>query len=102
MHLVARDDVSAFVGDDGAIVRELASPANAPLTRHSLAELSHVCGLRRRQLEKALDSVVVLDTERQDQVSHMLQRVAQTFSEMGEERLNLLARLQRISEISTL
>jgi len=67
-----------------------------------LAVLSKVCGLRPRQLEKALDSVVVLDTERQDQISHMLQRVAQTFSEMGEERLNLLARLQRISEISTI
>ena len=44
MHLVVRDDVSALVGDDGAIVRELASPANAPLTRHSLAEIRHPPG----------------------------------------------------------
>jgi excisionase family DNA binding protein len=67
-----------------------------------LDELSQACDLRRQKLEKALDSVVVLDAERQHQIPHMLQRVAQTFSEMGEERLNLLARLRRISEISTL
>ncbi|MFN2291263.1 MAG: PocR ligand-binding domain-containing protein [Anaerolineae bacterium] len=67
-----------------------------------LDELSQACGLRRQELEEALDSVVVLDTERQDQIPHMLRRVAKTFSEMGEERLSLLARLRRISEISTI
>jgi hypothetical protein len=35
------DDVQPFVGDDGAIVRELASPRNSDLTRHSLAEIRH-------------------------------------------------------------
>jgi mannose-6-phosphate isomerase-like protein (cupin superfamily) len=44
MHLIARDDVQPFVGDDGAIVRELASPANSSLTRHSLAEIRHPPG----------------------------------------------------------
>jgi mannose-6-phosphate isomerase-like protein (cupin superfamily) len=41
MYLIARDDVQPFVGDDGAIVRELASPRNSSLTRHSLAEIRH-------------------------------------------------------------
>jgi mannose-6-phosphate isomerase-like protein (cupin superfamily) len=32
------------VGDDGAIIRELASPRNSGLTRHSLAEIRHPPG----------------------------------------------------------
>ena len=44
MHLVARDNTRPFVGDDGAIVRELASPRNSSLTRHSLAEIRHPPG----------------------------------------------------------
>jgi len=44
MHLIARDDVQPFVADDGAIVRELASPRNSSLTRHSLAEIRHPPG----------------------------------------------------------
>jgi mannose-6-phosphate isomerase-like protein (cupin superfamily) len=44
MYLIARDGVQPFVGDDGAIVRELASPRNSSLTRHSLAEIRHPPG----------------------------------------------------------
>jgi mannose-6-phosphate isomerase-like protein (cupin superfamily) len=44
MHLITRDDVQPFVGDDGAIVRELASPRNSHLTRHSVAEIRHPPG----------------------------------------------------------
>jgi mannose-6-phosphate isomerase-like protein (cupin superfamily) len=44
MQLVARDDVEPLVGDDGAIVRELASPLNSALSRHSLAEIRHPPG----------------------------------------------------------
>jgi len=44
MHAIARDSVDPVTGDDGAIIRELASPHNAPLTRHSLAEIRHPPG----------------------------------------------------------
>ena len=44
MHLIARDDLRPFVGDDQAIVRELASPGNSGLSRHSLAEIRHPPG----------------------------------------------------------
>ena len=44
MQLFNRNDVEPFVGDDGAIVRELASPGNSSLTRHSLAEIRHPPG----------------------------------------------------------
>jgi mannose-6-phosphate isomerase-like protein (cupin superfamily) len=36
--------IDPYVADDGAIVRELASPRNSPLTRHSLAEIRHPPG----------------------------------------------------------
>jgi mannose-6-phosphate isomerase-like protein (cupin superfamily) len=44
MQLFARDDVQPFVGDDRSIIRELASPTNSGLTRHSLAEIRHPPG----------------------------------------------------------
>ena len=44
MHLIARDDVRPFVGDDESIIRELASPSNSSLTRHSFAEIRHPPG----------------------------------------------------------
>ena len=44
MHIVARDEVQPFTGDDGAIIRELASPRNSSLSRHSLAEIRHPPG----------------------------------------------------------
>jgi hypothetical protein len=33
-------------------------------------------------------------------IAHLLSRVAQTFSEIGQERLSLLRRLQSIAEMS--
>lgn len=49
MDLTARDDIQPFVGDDGAVVRELASPRNSSLTRHSLAEIRHPAGTASRE-----------------------------------------------------
>lgn len=39
-----REAIPTIVGDDGAIVRELASPLRGGLTRHSLAEIRHPPG----------------------------------------------------------
>ena len=44
MQVIAREDVTPFVGDDGAIIRELASPSNSSVSRHSLAEIRHPPG----------------------------------------------------------
>ena len=65
-----------------------------------IATLSAATGVRAKELRDALVSVPVLDPGRHKQVSRLLQRVAATFSEIGEERLSLLGRLQRIAEIS--
>jgi mannose-6-phosphate isomerase-like protein (cupin superfamily) len=44
MEIIARDAVAPVQAPDGAIVRELASPQNSGLTRHSLAEITHPAG----------------------------------------------------------
>jgi excisionase family DNA binding protein len=67
----------------------------------AIRELSAATGLDEGKLQQALASVPVLDADRQQQIPRLLHRVAETFSEIGEERLNLLSRLQRIAEISS-
>jgi mannose-6-phosphate isomerase-like protein (cupin superfamily) len=49
MYLIARDDVQPFVGDDASIIRELASPTNSGVTRHSVAEIRHPPGTASRE-----------------------------------------------------
>lgn len=44
MNIGHRDDIKAYTGSDGSMIRELASPANSPLIRHSLAEIRHPPG----------------------------------------------------------
>jgi excisionase family DNA binding protein len=66
----------------------------------TIRELSAATGVDEEKFQKALASVAVVDEERQQRIPRLLHRVAETFSEIGEERLNLLDRLQRIAEIS--
>ena len=65
-----------------------------------IADLSAVTGVQADELRHALASVPVLDSTRQEQVPHLLLRVVETFSEIGEERQSLLERLQRIAEMT--
>lgn len=65
-----------------------------------VAELAAATGLDPRDLDQALAHVPVLDESRQQQVPWLLRRVTATFSEIGEERLNLLGRLRRIAEMT--
>jgi mannose-6-phosphate isomerase-like protein (cupin superfamily) len=44
MEMTNREQIEPSVGDDGSIIRELASPHNSALTRHSLAEIRHPRG----------------------------------------------------------
>jgi excisionase family DNA binding protein len=66
----------------------------------SLSGLSVATGLHIESLRQALALVPVLDPEREDQVCRLLQRMAATFSEIGEERQALLGRLHRIAEMT--
>ena len=67
-----------------------------------IRELTAACGLNAQEMRRALDRVPVLDRDRYEQLSLLLQQMAATFSEIGEERLNLLGRLQRIAQITQL
>jgi hypothetical protein len=42
----------------------------------------------------------VVDVKYLERIAYLLQRVADTFAEVGHERLNLLSRLHHISEVS--
>jgi mannose-6-phosphate isomerase-like protein (cupin superfamily) len=44
MSVTPSANLESFTGDDGSIIRELASPRNSSLTRHSLAEIRHPPG----------------------------------------------------------
>ena len=65
-------------------------------------ELAAACSLDAQQLRQALDRVPALDAGRRQQLSRLFKQMVQTFSEIGEERFNLLGRLQRIAKISQL
>ncbi len=75
------------------------SPAEAGRPA-DLTELAMATGLKVPEMEAALALVPILDPDRQQQVTHLLQRMATTFSEIGAERLNLLGRLRHIAEIT--
>ena len=65
-----------------------------------IAELSAATGVQADRLRRSLASVPVLDSTRQEQIPRLLLRVVETFSEIGEERQNLLERLQSIAEMT--
>jgi excisionase family DNA binding protein len=65
-----------------------------------ISELAEATGVAAQRLQGGLGAVHVLDADQQRKVPHLLRRVAATFCEIGEERLNLLGRLQRIAEIT--
>ncbi len=67
-----------------------------------IPELATACGLGVPDLLHALNRIPVLDENRQQQLVVLLNKTAEVFSEIGEERLALLNRLQRIAEITQL
>ena len=72
--------------------------SDGPLPR--LAALARSCGLNEDELRAALPTVHGVADERTARVIHLLQKAAQTFAEIGQERLLLLNRLKRIAEIT--
>lgn len=66
----------------------------------NLPVLASELGLAEVELRAATDSVRLLPEEQLNRVGQLLRRVADTFSEIGEERLSLLSRLQSIAEMS--
>jgi excisionase family DNA binding protein len=68
----------------------------------SLSDLATDLDLPEADLGNAVASVRSVPEEQLSRVYQLLLQVAETFSEIGEERLALLNRLQRIAEITNL
>jgi excisionase family DNA binding protein len=68
----------------------------------SLRELATACGLPPVALQAAAADLPALSQAQADKALRLLQVVSETFSQIGQERLALMQRLRRISEMSTL
>lgn len=66
-----------------------------------LQEISAGTGVATQSLQQALATVPVLDDHRRQRIPRLLQQTAMAFSEIGEDRLDLLGRLDRIAELSS-
>jgi excisionase family DNA binding protein len=67
-----------------------------------IIDLITTVGLAAGPLQNALARVPVLDLEMQARLVRLWNRIAATFSDLGEDRVGLLERLERIAQISQL
>ena len=65
-----------------------------------LAKLAEDCGVDEKELTVAAQEIRVLEKTRAERLLHLLQLIADTYSHIGEERLDLLTRLKRVAEIA--
>lgn len=68
----------------------------------NLSGLASELGLNEGDLSAAANSVRVLPDDQMPRVTRLLQKVADTLGEIGQERRNLVGRLERIAEITSL
>ena len=70
--------------------------------QQALPRLAAELGLGETALQAAAGSVRVVPPEELERIPRLLRRVAETFGEIGQERMKLLGRLQHIAEMSKL
>lgn len=76
-------------------------PANTDLAwQPNLRELAASLGLDEAELQAARDTVRAVPEDQIPRIRELVRRLAETFSEIGQERLNLLGRLEKIAEMS--
>ena len=80
----------------------LDSPPDNVEWNKRIEELVDATGIKRAALQEALDAVSVLDEAKRRKLPHFVELLADTFAEIGQERLALINRLRRIAEITTL
>ena len=71
-----------------------------PAWESNLPDLAAELGLSEEDLRTAAESVHLVPNDRLDRIARLLVRVADTFAEVGRERLSLLSRLEYIAEVS--
>jgi excisionase family DNA binding protein len=76
------------------------SPETTPAWQTNLPILATGLGMSDDGLRSAADSVPAISDAHQARITRLLERVAGTFSEIGQERWDFVTRLQIISELS--
>jgi excisionase family DNA binding protein len=71
-----------------------------PAWKSHLPELAASLDLAEAELRAAMGSVHAMPANNLLRISRLLRRVADTFSQIGQERVNLLGRLEKIAEMS--
>lgn len=87
--------VAMFFG--GQFVTDRQSPA---LSRRHVAAVAAACQVDEGALLGAAQEVRVVDSPRAERLLALIQKVADTFSTIGRERMELLARLKKVAEIA--
>jgi excisionase family DNA binding protein len=67
---------------------------------HYISRVAGKCGLDEEPLRKAAREIRVLTAQRANQLLRLLQLVAETFSTIGQERLDLFSRLKKVAELA--
>jgi excisionase family DNA binding protein len=80
----------------------LARGGTEPAWQPHIAELAGDLGLIETDLRAATGTVRAMPQNQVLRISELVGRVAETFAEIGQERLNLLGRLEKIAEMSKL
>jgi len=89
-HFLAMFFVGQFVVDD-------AKPLRA---QSHLAQVARQCEVEVKALTQAARHIRVLERARAERLLHLLQLVADTYSHIGEERLDLVTRLKQVAAIA--
>lgn len=76
------------------------SPAEGEDWEARCRAVAAACGLEADDLLRASGTIRVCEPEWAPRARHLVRRLADTFSQIGEERLSFLSRLQRIAEIT--
>jgi excisionase family DNA binding protein len=82
--------VGQFVVDH---VADVQSPAH-------IAKVARACGVDEKQLGATAKDIRILPHARAEQLLNLLQMVADTYSHIGQERLDLMNRLKQVAEIA--
>lgn len=82
--------VGQFIGDGDTA---FASPAH-------IDRVAQACEVDPQKLQRAADEIRVLPKERAERLLGLVQMMADTYSHIGQERLELLNRLKRVAEIA--
>ncbi|MBI4788855.1 MAG: PocR ligand-binding domain-containing protein [Chloroflexi bacterium] len=65
-----------------------------------VATVARACGVNEKQLGEAAKDIRILPQPRAEQLLSLLQMVADTYSHIGQERLDLMNRLKQVAEIA--